>query len=168
MLRNRSVLLETAKAKVNESYLFKKGKSRSKKYNSDTSTMAKRKKSNHSARLERMKALEEDIKGIDDRLSYKEKRRKAAEDVKNYRMCEEITEEMTSLMQEKRVLSDKFKILDKKEKQSKLYFKKKGSTSSTSSPPSSRSSTPCPTSDRECASDNVSGNTESDKEEIHF
>ena len=76
MLRNHSVLLETAKAKVNESYLFKKGKSRSKKYNSDTSTMAKRKKSNHSARLERMKALEEDIKGIDDRLSYKEKRRK--------------------------------------------------------------------------------------------
>ena len=63
--------------------------------------MVKHKKSNHSACLERMKALEEDIKGIDDRLSYNEKRRKAAEDVNNYCMCEEINEEMTSLMHEK-------------------------------------------------------------------
>ena len=80
---------------------LKKGKSRSKKYNSDTATMVKRKKSNHSACLERMKALEEDIKGIDYCLSYNEKRRKAAEDVKNYCMCEEITEEMTLIMHEK-------------------------------------------------------------------
>ena len=98
-----------------------------------------------------MKALEEDEKSIDKRLSYKEKRRKAAEDVKNYHICEEITEEMTSLAHEKRVLSEEFKILEKKEKQFKLYFKKKGSTSSTSSPPSSRSSTPCPVSDSEYA-----------------
>ena len=54
--------------------------------------MVKRKKSNHSSRLERLKALEEDVKSINKRLSYKEKRRKAAEDVKNYHICKEITE----------------------------------------------------------------------------
>ena len=72
---------------------------------------------------------------------------------------------MTSLAREKRVLNEEFKILEKKEKQSKSYFQRKRSTSSTS-PPSSRSSTPCPVSDREYAPDNnVSGNTESDKDE---
>ena len=65
------------------------------------------------------------MKAIDDRLSYKEKRRIAAEDVKNYRICEEITDKMTSLAREKRVLNEEFKILEKKEKQWKSYFKKK-------------------------------------------
>lgn len=95
MLRSRLKLLEVARLKVDETYEFKKGKSRSKRYNPTSPLpIAKRKKVNQAARLARMNTLEDDIKNIKERIPYKEKRRQVAEDTKNYRLCDEITEEI--------------------------------------------------------------------------
>ncbi len=55
MLRNRFLLLEEARSKVNETYDFKKGKSRSKRYvPAEISTTPKRKKMDQAARLIRL------------------------------------------------------------------------------------------------------------------
>ena len=101
MLRNRSKLLEVARARVNENYQFKKGASRSKKVNPSSSieSIAKRRNFNQSTCLERMNALEKEIKGAVERISYKERCRMAAE---NYHLCDEITEEISELMRQKR------------------------------------------------------------------
>ena len=96
MLRSRSALFEAAKVIiVNESYQFKKGKSRSKGYGEPS--VPKRQKINRSSRLDRMKTLEDDIKNINEQISFKQKRRQAAENSKNYLICDEITEEIGSL-----------------------------------------------------------------------
>ncbi len=59
MLRNRFLLLEEARSKVNETYDFKKGKSRSKRYVpaeiSKISTTPKRKKMDQAARMDIIK-----------------------------------------------------------------------------------------------------------------
>ena len=76
-----------------------------------------------------MKTLEDDIKNIKEHISYKEKRRQAAEDIKNYRVCDDITEEIGSLSKESRQLAAELKLLAKKDKHSKLYYKRKSSSS---------------------------------------
>ena len=141
MLRSRSALLEAARSKVNESYQFKKGKSLSKRgsllQSEGQSSVQKCPKMTQSIRVSRMKSLEEDIKSLGERISYKEKRRKAAEDVKNYRLCDEITEEIMSLSREKRELTAELKLLNQKECQSKSYFKRKSRSSKSGSESSS-------------------------------
>ena len=121
VLRSRLQLLEA------ETYQFKKRKSRAKNSQESCSYDAfeKRQKLNHSARLERMKHLEEDLKNCNKRISYKEKRREAGENVKNYRICDKITEEISSLHREKRQMVD---LLHRKEKQSKNYLRRKKSS----------------------------------------
>lgn len=139
MLRNRQKLLEMARIRVDESYQFKKGKSRSKR----TPPAPKRKKVNQADRLTRMKTLEDDIKNTEQRISYKVKRRQVAEDTKNYRLCDEITEEIGTLTKEKRQLEAELKLLQKKDECSKMYFQRK-SASKSPSMSSSRSETYSP------------------------
>ena len=45
----------------------------------------------------RMKNVEEDIGDTKDRISFKEKRRCAAEAIRDYKKCNELTEELTHL-----------------------------------------------------------------------
>ena len=92
-----------------------------------------------------MKDLEEDLQNCNERIS---KRREAVENVKNYRLCDEFTEEISSLHREKHQMVAKLDLLNRKEKQSKNYLRRKKSSSTSSvSPQSSRNSTPCPVSD---------------------
>lgn len=144
-----------------ETYQFKKGKSRSKRYN-PTPPSPKRKKMNQDARLARMKTLEDDIKNIKDRVSYKEKRRQVAEDMKNYRICDEITEEIGTLLKECRQLSIELKLLTKKDKNSRMYYQRKSTSKSPLQSSSSRSVTCSPPnsdSDGDGEARNVSGDT---------
>ena len=136
MLRSRSALLEAAKIIVNESYQFKKGKSQSKGYGEPS--VPKRQKINRSSRLDRMKTLEDDIKNINERISFKQERRQAAANSKNYLICDEITEEIGSLTKDRRLLEAELALLAKKDKHSKLYYNRKSKSpmsSSTCSPP---------------------------------
>lgn len=120
LLRSRQKLLEAARSKVDETYQFKKGKSRSKRHD-PVPPLPKRKKINQAARLERMKTLEDDLKSMKERISYKQKRRQIAEETKNYRLCDDITEEIAAISKESRQLEAELKLLTKKDVFSKQY-----------------------------------------------
>ena len=78
---------------VEKGYTFVKGKSRSKRLASpDNTPCATRAKISGEVRAKRRAALQEDIANIDQQLLFKEKRCQQAEGIRNYRVCEEITE----------------------------------------------------------------------------
>ena len=53
-------------------------------------------------RTKHISDIEEDLKDLSDRLQYKEKRRNQAEMCRNYKVCDDLTEEMTALKRQKR------------------------------------------------------------------
>ena len=128
-LRSRQKLLDAARDMVGQTYSFKKGKSRSKKY-CTSQPVFKRPKLSFDARVDRMKELEEEVKNIKDRISYKEKRCQMAENVKNYKTCDELTEEITEVCKKRREIENKLTVLEKKTKKSKVYMSKKHYNSS--------------------------------------
>ena len=102
MLRKRSDLIEAARSRIiEEGFQFKKGKSRSKKL-APSEPRSKRIKLTQHVRQTRMKNVEQDIGDIKDRISFKEKRRCAAEAIREYKKCDKITEELTHLKHKKR------------------------------------------------------------------
>ncbi|XP_065907720.1 uncharacterized protein [Dysidea avara] len=136
---NRQKLLDAARSKVNSSYSFKKGKSRSNKYcGAVESTATKQPRLTFDARVERMKRLEEDIQNLKERISYKEKRRQMAENVKNYKACDDITEEIASLSKQKRELENELLVLQKKTKRSMSYHSRNVASSQESDDSSSK------------------------------
>lgn len=89
---------------VASSYQFKKGKSRSKKLSpqsSASSTPVTRKKMDSELRQTRMKELE-NLKQLDQQIMFKEKRRDQAESVRNYKLCDLLTEEIGKLKSTRR------------------------------------------------------------------
>ena len=178
MLRKRGCLLEKAREKVDSTYSFKKGKSRAKKYLT-LSSAPKRRKLNKEYREQRMKELQEELQNVRERVEYKEKRRRTSEDMRNYKACEEITEEIGELKKKRQGLQAELTALEKRDKKSKWYQKRKIANSSsissedepTRSEPTSitfsegerrqeESPTPIPPSDtsdvEQCASNSVS------------
>ena len=128
LLLPRQKLIEAAQEKVRESgYVFMKGRSRSKKRtesSADEATTSKRFKIDETLRRKRIAELEEDMKDFRDRLGYKEKQREEASNLRNYKACDRLTEEMTSLKKELRNADYEIKELTKKEKKSCWYRRK--------------------------------------------
>ena len=127
LLWNRGSLLEKSRKVVDDTgYVYKKGKSRSKYLNPslEATLIPKRRKVATEERQKRLEAVQEDLKDVADRLSFKEKRRQAAETVRNYKLCDELTEEISNLKSQKRELEAELDILKKKSKRSQLYKKK--------------------------------------------
>lgn len=83
--------------------MFKKGRSRSKSSDSSASSATPRKKCklDENTRHIRMKDIEENLRDIDEDISFKEKRRAQAETVRNYHLCDELTERIGSLREKK-------------------------------------------------------------------
>jgi len=103
-------------------YCFKKGYSRSKRYsNSSSKEVAKRPKINKELREKRMGDLEEQIKDFQQRISFKEKRVTAAANVHNYKLCDEVSGEITDIKKKCRELQQELKLLLEKDKQAKRY-----------------------------------------------
>ena len=71
-----------------------------------------------------MKDLEEDLKDLTDRLHFKEKKRHQAEMSRNYKVCDEITEDMSALKNKKRESEIELKFWLRKVQQSNWYNKK--------------------------------------------
>lgn len=133
LLRQRSVLIEKAREKiVAEGFQFVKGKSRSKKESIEASESSdstergtKRRKLSKSIRSERLEALGEDLKNMDDRIKFKEKRIAGHENMKEYKKCDDLLEEIAALKQQRRQLLAEKKKMTKSVSQSKWYYKKK-------------------------------------------
>ena len=123
LLSKRGELLEAAKTAVYDSgYNFKKGRSRSKRFPThDADIKPKRAKFNQEVRTERISQLEEEVKGLDERIGYKEKRVFAATNIKNFKLCDELTEEIMALKSKRYSILQELKQLQQKEKRSKAY-----------------------------------------------
>lgn len=127
MIGKRGALLSLAQEKVwNSGYQFKKGKSHSKRIDYDhtpTESDTKRAKVNKDVQAEWIKNLHEDIADINERLSFKEKRLDQASQMQNYKLCDNIKEEIIALKSYCREMECELKQFQKKEKKS-LWYKK--------------------------------------------
>ena len=127
MLTRRGDLLTAAQAAVKaDGYQFKKGFSRSKNVASTSSSPPKkRRKLNQELRTKRILELREDIKDYNNRILFKEKRCEAALAVKNYKLCDNLTEEMCKLKADLRTHEAELKMIQSKQRRSELYVGKK-------------------------------------------
>ena len=120
MLDNRGELLQKARKKVaDDGYVFKKGQSRSKLYGQLDTTKSKRPKLDKDMREERLQAIDEEVKDIARMLQFKEKRLSQAEAGRNYKQCEQVTEEVMALKSRKRDLDAEKRLLEQKSKRAK-------------------------------------------------
>ncbi len=135
LLARRGNLLELAREKVVDSgYTFVKGKSRSNKLGvPDVSTRQTRTKVSAELRHKRIGALEEGIANFDEQLRFKEKRRQQAETVRNYKLCDELTEEIGIVKQQRREMADELALFRTKDRKSKWYKKRKEARKSSDS-----------------------------------
>ena len=136
MLRRRGELLVQVKQSVHDTgYVYRKGKSRSKSYGSavDDATRPKRVKTSADERISRMKTIKEELSDLQNRVSFKRKRLDAAEVTKNYKLCDQLSEEIADLNKSKRLLEVELDMLQKKEKKSKRYYQRKRESDSDSS-----------------------------------
>ena len=88
----------------------------------------------------KIKELEEDIADIASHISFKEKRRAQAETVRNYKTCDDLTEELLQCKAKKRYLEKQLKLFMLKDKRAKRRYERLQSDTS------SRSTTPMPVS----------------------
>lgn len=116
LLKRRGELLEKARKKVAEDgYCFRKGRSRSKVYDeTDTSSTPKRPKFDKEMREERIRQIQDDLNDLTRVLAFKEKRLLQAEASRNYRVCEEVSEEMMELKSRKCQLEVEKRIFEKR------------------------------------------------------
>jgi len=105
--------------------------------------------------------VEEELQNLCERIEYKEKRRRISEDAQNYKVCEEITEEIGELKKRRHELQAELAQLLKRDKKSKWYKQRKLSKSPSFSEGESASRSdsltispsPVPCSDTSVASD---------------
>ena len=120
--------MELARIKVDdEGYVYKHGKSRSKRFHSesDTSTSGglkvKRTRTNETERLQRIAYVEETVSDIAKQIGFKKKRREQLTNVHNYGECEKITSEISSLKRKRFELQAELTKLKRKQQQSAWY-----------------------------------------------
>ena len=111
LLESRQQLLQEARKKVDEGgYSYKKGKSRSKSSTPTYNETPKHSVTTESIRQTRIVQMQEDIKGISERLQYKINRRDQASAVHNCKLCDQLMEEITHLKHRKRKYESELKM----------------------------------------------------------
>ena len=91
------------------------------RYSLATHPITARQNSLENFRVKGIAALEEDIKDFNDRLVFKEKRRNQASNSRNYKLCDQLTEEMSSINLQKREREAELHRLQRKQKQAVWY-----------------------------------------------
>ena len=122
-------LLKLAQEKVHDDgYIYKKGKSRSKRSSSSSVSdppQTKRTKIDTQERQARINDLLEQITDIDKRIEFKQRRIDTATATRNFKTCYELSEEVSELKSRRRELNCELGPLQKKAKKSSWYFQRK-------------------------------------------
>ena len=146
LLSSRQTLIQRARAKVNSTYHFKKGKSRSVQAQSNPQP-PKRPKTSETLRSKHIGDLKEDLKDLCDQLVFKEKRREQATMSRNYKVCDQLTEEMSVIKKKKRTCEQELHLWERKQQQANWYKQKgKGRSRGSASDSYFSSSSQCSTS----------------------
>lgn len=125
LLQNKGKLLQLAREKLHESgYVYAKGKSRSKVFHPSTEKQTSRRKIDKEEREHRIQSITEQLGDIKKHISVKEKRIEQAQSVQN-KLCDQLSDEITSLKAKRRELESALRGLQLKKKKSDQYFARK-------------------------------------------
>lgn len=132
LLTNRKELLFEAQKTARESYHFKKGFSRSVSAESQNkeNPESKQSKTFKEERAMRLKELHEKISETKNMISYKMLRREKCAAVREWKTCETLSTEISKLLSQKGQLEREVLLLNKKEKKSHWYEKRKSTETS--------------------------------------
>lgn len=143
LLSDKGERLLQARILVDQSgYQYKKGKSRSKVFG-EAEIPAKRPKLDKNLRVERITQIQEEVGTINQQITFKEKRIESAVEIKNFKLCDNLSEEIHELQKRRQELNNELKLMQKKDKKARWYQTKKqiqSSSDSESSSPSKRRS----------------------------
>ena len=124
-----SSYLTVATSGVDENgFMYTKGKSRSKAFGSEAGErlpVQKRPKINREFRETRRQNITEDLKCTNTQIQFKEQRIETEATSKNFKICDVLSEEVTELKKKRQLLESELTLLIKKEKRSKLYYRRK-------------------------------------------
>ena len=107
--------------------MYAKGKSRSKRLMSPPIQAPRptRQKVSAEVRQRRISASEDDLASITKQLNFKNKRLQQAENIRNYKLCEEISQEIQFVTKQKSEVSEELCLFWDKERKSRWYQQKK-------------------------------------------
>ena len=114
-LCDRNALLTSARKRVHDSgYEYKKGKSHS--FDLDQTIAIKQQKIDFSTRTKQLSGLQQRLDTIDQCIKMKQNRCQENEMNKNYKICDELMSEISTLLLEKQLIETDAFVLKRKEK----------------------------------------------------
>ena len=129
LLAEKGKLLELAKDKLHESgYVYAKGKSRSRKFSTLDEVdkeRPKRVKIDQQERQHQIDTLKEQLQDNNKHISIKERRIEQAQGLQNFKLCDQLSEEVTQLKSKRREIESALRALQRKEQRSARYFARK-------------------------------------------
>lgn len=136
LLAEKGKLLELAKDRLHESgYVYAKGKSRSRKFNplDEMEERPKREKIDQREKQHRIDTLKEQLQDNNKHIGIKEKRIEQAQGLQNFKLCDQLSDEVTLLKKKRREIESALRALERKEQRSVRYFARKSSSSAETS-----------------------------------
>ena len=112
--------------------MFAKGKSRSKKLHpvdEEESERPRREKIDLQERHHRIETLKEELQDTNKHIGVKEKRIEQAQTIQNYKLCDQLSAEVTTFKSKWREIESSLRALQHKEQRSAKYFACKASAS---------------------------------------
>lgn len=141
LLGKKGDLFKLAQEKVyQDGYQYKKGKSRSKRYLPEDDTQPNRPKLDSNTRRERIMEIQDLISDIDRTIGFKQRRIETAAATRNFKTCDELSQEISSLKSERKEYTAELALLQKKAAKSSWYYKHKEAKGTSAGP--SESDTP--------------------------
>ena len=138
LLGKKGDILDLARAKVHQDgYVYKKGHSQSKKYQTEAEggePAVKRVKVNAEERQRRIAELMDEISELSRKITFKERRIEEATLSRNYRVCDDLAAEVSELKAQRKELNSELAKFQKKAKKAK-YYKERKQLPSTSAEP---------------------------------
>lgn len=151
LLYDKEKLLELSREQVHKSgYVYVKGKSRSKVLTTATTTEKHqtREKVDKQERGYRIESIVEQVSDIQKHIELKEKIVVQAQSIQNYKLCDQMTDEILSLKAKRRELEAALRSLQQKQKRSNQYYARKAQSNEGGSSSSSISQTSATADDR--------------------
>jgi len=130
MLGDKGKLLELARVKLHErGYIYSKGKSRSRVLNPEATNQEKQKRQriDQTERKHCIENLQDELKDLGKHITVKERRIEQAQTGMNFKLCDQLSDEISKLKAKKREVDTRLQVILHKEKQSKSYFDRKKS-----------------------------------------